>query len=93
MKITAFCLFSKTWISLLSLLRRCLQLNQLQTLKGLRHEYIYLSGTNFAVFAIFQLKNREQKSVRYENQRNSHPWSDTENNYNIYKNADKLLAG
>ena len=51
MKITAFCLFSKTWISLLSLLRRRLQLNQLPTVKGLRHEYIpRLLVLNFAVF-------------------------------------------
>ena len=55
MKITPFCLFSKTWISLLSLLRQRLQLNQLPTLKGLRHEYIpKLLVLNFAVFAIVE---------------------------------------
>ena len=55
MKITAFCLFSKTWISLMSLLLQRLQLNQLPTLKGLRHEYIpKLLVLNFAVFAIVE---------------------------------------
>ena len=63
MKITAFCLFSKTWISLLSLLRRRLQLNQLTTLKGLRHEHIpKLLVLNFAVSRLWN--NREIKDPR-----------------------------
>ena len=61
MKITAFCLFSKTWISLLSLPRRRLQLNQLTTLKELRHEHIpKLLVLNFAVFAIVE-QSRNQR--------------------------------
>ena len=63
MKITAFCLFSKTWISLLSLLRRRLQLNQLPTLKGLRHEYIPKLSVLISRFS--QLwKNREIEDPR-----------------------------
>ena len=66
MKITAFCLFSKTWISLLSSLRRHLQLNQLPTLKGLRHECIpKLLVLNFAVFAIVENSRDLTSEIKY----------------------------